>query len=66
MIPGIRAGRPNHPELATQTKTRDTARMATRQQRYDENTFSARLAEALRRHGVAVRTVMVPRDRGSK
>jgi hypothetical protein len=26
-----------------------------RQKRYDESTFSARLAEALRRHGVAVR-----------
>jgi hypothetical protein len=32
------------------------ARTAMRQKRYDESTFSARLAEALRRHGTAVRT----------
>jgi hypothetical protein len=55
-IPGIRAGRPDRPGQAVQTKTRSTARMATRQRRYDENTFSARLAEALRRHGTVVRT----------
>jgi hypothetical protein len=55
-IPGIRAGRPDRPGQATQTKTRGTARTAMRQKRYDESTFSARLAEALRRHGVAVRT----------
>jgi hypothetical protein len=55
-IPGIRAGRPDRPGQATQTKTRGTARTTMRQKRYDESTFSARLAEALRRHGVAVRT----------
>jgi hypothetical protein len=53
---GRRASRPNHPGRATQTKTRDTARAAMRQKQYDESTFSARLAEALRRHRVAVRT----------
>jgi hypothetical protein len=55
-IPGRRAGRPDRPGQATQTKTQSTAREATRQRRYDESTFSARLAEVLRRHGVAVRT----------
>jgi hypothetical protein len=55
-IPGRCIGRPDRPGRATQTKTRDTAHAATRQRRYDESTFSARLAEALRRHGVAVRT----------
>jgi hypothetical protein len=56
MIPGRRAGRPDRPGQATQTKTRSTACEATRQKQYDESTFSARLAEALRQHGVAVRT----------
>jgi hypothetical protein len=55
-IPGIRAGRPDCPGQTAQTKTRRTARTAMRQKQYNESTFSARLAEALRRHGVAVRT----------
>jgi Reverse transcriptase (RNA-dependent DNA polymerase) len=55
-IPGIRAGRPDRPGRAMQTKTRSTVRTTERQRRYNESTFSARLAEALRRHGVAVRT----------
>jgi Reverse transcriptase (RNA-dependent DNA polymerase) len=46
-IPGIRAGRPDRPGRATQTKTRSTAHAAIRQKRYDESTFSVRLTEAL-------------------
>jgi hypothetical protein len=55
-IPGIRAGWPNCPGQAVQTKTQKAAHTAVWQQRYNEGTFSARLAEALRRHGVAVHT----------
>jgi Chromo (CHRromatin Organisation MOdifier) domain len=55
MIPGMRAAWPNRPGRAIQTKTWSTARAATRQRQYNESTFSARLAEALRRHGMAVR-----------
>jgi hypothetical protein len=55
-IPGIHASRPDRPGQATQTKTQSTAHEATRQKRYDESTFSARLAKALRQHGVAMRT----------
>jgi hypothetical protein len=47
-IPGTRAGRPDRPGQATQTKTQSMAREATRQKQYDESMFSARLAEALR------------------
>jgi hypothetical protein len=56
MIPGIHAGRPNCPRRTVQTKTQKAVRTATRQKQYDENTFSARLAKALRWHGVVVRT----------
>jgi hypothetical protein len=55
-IPGIRASQPNCPRRSIQTKTRNTAHAAIRQRRYDESTFSARLAEALQQHGMAVRT----------
>jgi hypothetical protein len=55
-VPGTRAGRPDRPGQTTQTKTRDMARAIARQRRYDKSTFSARLAEALRQHGMAVRT----------
>jgi hypothetical protein len=55
-FPGTRAGWADHPERPIQTKTRSAARMATRQKRYDESTFSARLAEALQQHRMAVRT----------
>jgi hypothetical protein len=48
-----RTGRTNHPERTTM---QGMARTAARQKRHDESTFSARLAEALRRHRVAVRT----------
>jgi hypothetical protein len=53
-IPQRRAGRPDRPERTVLTKTRSMARVATRQRQYDTNMFSACLAEALRRHGVAV------------
>jgi hypothetical protein len=56
MIPGICASRPDRPGRATQTKMWGTARTAVRQKRYDESTFSARLAKVLRRHGTAVHT----------
>jgi hypothetical protein len=56
MIPRRHAGRPDRPRRATQTKTRSTAREATRQRQYNESMSSAHLAEALRRHGVAVCT----------
>jgi hypothetical protein len=55
-IPGRRAGRPDRPEQMIPTRGRSMARAATRQKQYDENTFSAHLAKALRRHGVTVRT----------
>jgi Chromo (CHRromatin Organisation MOdifier) domain len=52
-IPQRCAGPPDHPK---RTKTRSTTRVTTRQKRYDESTFLAQLAEALRRHGAAVHT----------
>jgi hypothetical protein len=55
-IPGKRAGRPDRPGRTAQTKTQNAARAATRQRQYEESTFSARLAEALRQHRMAVRT----------
>jgi Chromo (CHRromatin Organisation MOdifier) domain len=47
-IPGTRAGRPDRPGQTVQTRMRSTTHAATRQRQYDESTFSARLAEALR------------------
>jgi hypothetical protein len=55
-IPGICAGRPDRPGRSAQTRMQSMARATTRQRQYDESMFSARLAEALRRHRVAVRT----------
>jgi hypothetical protein len=58
-VPGTRAeraGRPNRPEQTISTKAWSMARMTARQRQYEESTFSARLAKALRRHGMTVRT----------
>jgi hypothetical protein len=55
-VPGGRTGQPDRPGRAAQTKTQRSARTAIRQKQYDESMFSACLAEALRQHGVAVRT----------
>jgi hypothetical protein len=55
-IPRIRTGWPDRPGRTAQMKTQRAAHTTTRQQRYNEGTFSARLAEALRQHGAAVRT----------
>jgi hypothetical protein len=55
-IPRERAGRTDCPERMILTKKRGTARTVTRQRHYEESTFLARLAKALRRHGMAVCT----------
>jgi hypothetical protein len=46
--PGICTGQPDRPKRPTQTKTQGAARTAAWQQQYNEGTFSAHLAKALR------------------